>query len=264
MERQSERKNNRSKAVIIIVAMLLMVALVVGMGAMTYSRYITSESTGSQTATVAKWGFVVTVDANNLLGKNYDKGSGDLATIVTSDGVAVSASSSVVAPGTTGSMTITVSGRAEVLAQLKISSSGDEIRLGDYRPIKWTLKKGDAVVGTDGNKLENLTLAQLNDKISQTNEKFTPNPSTDYSVTYTLSWKWDFGSDDETNAKDTIIGYKQAGKAYNDIKDLKVGVKVLGELVSADNYNKIATDNSGHVVTEMSFDLTVSVEQIQE
>ena len=51
-----------------IVAVVLMVALVVGMGAMTYARYISSYDSGEQIATAAKWGFVVNADTTNLFG----------------------------------------------------------------------------------------------------------------------------------------------------------------------------------------------------
>lgn len=254
MERQSERKNNRSKAVIIIVAMLLMVALVVGMGAMTYSKYITSGTTGDQTATAAKWGFVVTVNANNLLGKNYDKGTGDLATIVTSEGVAVKASSStnVVAPGTTGSMTITISGSAEVLAKLSISSTSaiSEIHFGDYYPVVWTLTEGSSTIARG--KLETV-IAKL--KTTDTDANLTP--GTTYEKNYTLTWEWAFSNDEATSVKETLIGYKAAEKGYDDIKDLYVGTTQLSSIVAT-------SDDYGAIVTKMSFDLTVSVEQIQE
>lgn len=259
MEKQSERKNNRSKAVIIVIAMLLMVALVVGMGAMTYSRYITSDTTGDQTATAAKWGFVVTVNADNLFGTDYTLETGSsLATKVTSDGVgvAVNAESSVVAPGTTGSMTISITGSAEVLAKLTIDfgNTVQEIHYGDYYPVEWTLSEGNTkkVVG----KLSDVVDYFNNDS---NNPKITAGDDT-FEREYTLTWEWELGSDDDTNAKDTIIGYKASGKAYNEIENSYIGTKKLGDLVSSDNYNT----ESAFIVTQMSFNMTVSIEQIQE
>ena len=52
-----EKKNRKNRKPLIVVAMLLMVALVVGLGAMTYSRYVSSFNSGTQQATAAKWGF---------------------------------------------------------------------------------------------------------------------------------------------------------------------------------------------------------------
>lgn len=235
MEKQSERKNNRSKAVIIIVAMLLMVALVVGMGAMTYSRYITSGTTGDQTATAAKWGFVVTVDANNLLGTNYTKESGDLATIVTSDGVAVKASSTgnVVAPGTTGSMTITVNGSAEVLAALEIKAeslkeifykkSDSDV---EYYPVKWSLSEE-----TGGSILSNVSLKDITDELAEQNQTFDAN--TPYNKNYTLTWSW--ALDSNNDEKDTAIGKAAAG----------------------------TTEEGATINAEMTFKITVSIKQVQ-
>lgn len=234
MEKQSERKNNRSKAVIIVIAMLLMVALVVGMGAMTYSKYITSGTTGDQTATAAKWGFVVTVNATDLFGTDYTKGESDEhAKVVTtsgSTGVAVDAESKAVAPGTTGFMTISVSGTAEVKAKLTIAFTGDtkEIHYGeDYYPVKWTLNDGSSNnLVTDG-KLADVKDALENNSTINAGYKLTEK-------TYTLTWKWAFDGD---NTKDTAIG-----KKANDLSYTESGVEIE---------------------PTMSFNITISVEQIQ-
>lgn len=249
MERQSERKNNRSKAGIIIVAMLLMVALVVGMGAMTYSRYITSETT-SQNATAAKWGFVLNVNANNLFGTDYTKASGKTyaEVVKTSEeiGVAVDAESKAVAPGTTGSMTIGISGTAEVKAKLTISfvkpdslsgseESVKEIHYGtDYYPVKWTLNDGttDVAKGKLSDIQSYLTNSSANiinagTVFDETNKK-----------EYTLSWEWAFDGEGVDNAKDTAIGKKANDSDY--------------------------TENGVEIEPQMSFKIVVSVEQIQE
>lgn len=253
MEKQSERKNNRSKAVIIVIAMLLMVALVVGMGAMTYSRYITSGTTGSQTATAAKWGFVVTVNANDLLGENYTKASGDLATVVTENGVAVKSSttSKVVAPGTTGSMTISVDGTAEVLSQLSISvaEGATDISCGNYHPIVWTLKKAGTTV------FEKVSMADLATALTGANEKVESGDS--YASTYTLSWEWSLtDSTANKDAMDTAIGFKAQGKSFNDTTTgANDGISKYISGVSEADYNSISTS--------FKFDITVSVEQIQ-
>lgn len=233
MEKQSERKNNRSKAVIIVIAMLLMVALVVGMGAMTYSRYITRDTTGNQTATAAKWGFVVTVNADNLFGTNYTMGTGSsLATKVTSDGVAVNAESSVVAPGTTGFMNISITGSAEVFAKLTIGfgNTVQEIHYGDYYPVKWTLSDG--------------TTEEVFSKLSDVKEYFNNDSNNNLKITagdqfdktYTLTWKWELVSDNDE--KDTAIGKKASNSDYQ--------------------------ESGVEIEPTMSFNMTVSIEQIQE
>lgn len=251
-------KNKKSKKPLIVVAMILMIGLVAGMGAMTYSRYITTTKSGTQTATAAKWGFVVTVNATDLFATDYSVAEGaTLATKATGEGVAVNASSTanVVAPGTKGSMTISISGSAEVLAKLSITTTETptEIHLGDYYPVVWTL--------TDGDKLnESGKLSTVLASLSGTSATF--DAGTSYSKTYTLSWEWalETGENDDdkatNNAKDTLIGYKAAGKEYADISNTYVGSKLLSEVVaSVTAYNAI--------VTQMSFNLQISVEQIQ-
>lgn len=249
-----KNKSRKSKKLFVIVAMVLMIGLVAGMGAMTYSRYVTSGSSGDKKATAAKWGFVVTVDADDLFGQGYVAASEDtLATVVAKDsGVAVKASgdANVIAPGTTGSMSISIEGSAEVLAKLSITTTGtpNEIHLGDYYPVKWTLIEGSTTI-VDAGKLSDVI-----DELKKTSVTF--DAGTDCNKTYTLSWEWTLHVDEATDAKDTLIGYKAAGKSYTEIKDTKVGNTLSNTIITSDAaYSAIVTDTS--------FDLTISVEQIQ-
>lgn len=253
-------KNKKSKKPLIVVAMILMIGLVAGMGAMTYSRYITSGTTGTQTATAAKWGFVVTVNATDLFATDYSVAEGaTLATKVAENGVAVNANSTanIVAPGTTGSMTISISGSAEVLAKLSITTIGDvkEIFLGDYYPVVWKLTDGGTLIASG-------KLIDVLESLTGTSTTFSAGASDSYNKNYTLSWEWPLetgATDDEkatNNAKDTLIGYKAQDIGYADIKDTYVGSKLLSEVVTSENY--------GAIVTEMSFNLQISVEQIQK
>lgn len=241
------KKTRLSKKLIAFVAIVLMMGLIVGMGAMTYSKYVTSENTGSQTATAAKWGFVVTADASDLFGTDYTKGAdASSATVVTTtgtNGVAVNAESRVVAPGTSGSMTVTVSGSAEVLAQIKFefSNGSKEIKFGDYSPVKWTLKEGDKALVTKGS---------FADLAVKTSTIAAGSSLPEDGVVYTISWEWELNDSDESNKKDTIIGYKSSGTAYNYLP-----VYLKDVVASEENYNNITT--------EMQFGLKVTIEQIQ-
>ena len=63
----------RNKKFLTVMAMVLMVAMVVGMGTMTYARYVTSASmTNPESATAAKWGYVLSINSENLFGKQYE------------------------------------------------------------------------------------------------------------------------------------------------------------------------------------------------
>ena len=125
---ENTMKFNKRKSLIVI-AMFVLLAVLIAMSGMTFARYISSKEVPTQSATVAKWGFVVSADADALFGSDY-KGT-TLATVVanTEEQLSVSAESAaegqtrglVVAPGTTGSMTFSITGEAEVRAQITVS-----------------------------------------------------------------------------------------------------------------------------------------------
>lgn len=254
-----KNKTLKSRKLLVMVALIVMVALVLGMGAMTYSKYVTKSSTEAQTATAAKWGYVINLDASKLFGKNYtntNTESSKLATVVTENGVAVKANSTtnVVAPGTTGSVTVGISGGADVKAQILFGFeivANKNISLGTYEPIKWTLKKGETVIITPCKTSELKTKLE---GLDDANKVIDAGNQAD--INYTLSWEWDFEETEgsENNIKDTIIGYKAANKQYSDLQTI-YGGDLSGYVADEIAYNAIST--------ELSFNLSVSVEQIQ-
>lgn len=235
-----KRKILKSKKFLAVVSIALMLCLIGGMGTMTYSKYVTSKELGSQNATAAKWGYVITIDSSKLFGTDYTKGSTtNTATVVNKGaGVAVIATgdANVIAPGTSGSITITFSGASEVLAQLKISAKLDsEISYGDYKPIKWTI---------NGGEFTNQTV-----EFGETDYGFTKTLDAGKSkinISYTISWEWAFEGND---TEDTLIGYKANGKSFNELPD------VIKNSANSANYDAIST--------ALEFSLTATVEQIQ-
>lgn len=215
--------NKKMKKGILAICMGLMIALVCGMGAMTYSKYITTQNPGTQQATAAKWGFVITANTDNLFGTDYTKDTGDTYATVTDNGVAVKASSTanVVAPGTSGSMTITVNGSAEVRAKLTISmTNASDIHLGtDYYPIVWTY--------------DDDTYTKLLDLCTAINETTTFDVGASVTRDITISWAWAF-------------------EGQNNESDTKIGLIVNGTETKGENDS-----------TKLGFDLSITVEQIQ-
>lgn len=255
-------KLRKNKKILVAVAMVLMIALVAGMGAMTYSRYITSGKTGEQTATAAKWGFVVTVDADNLFASDYKKdGANAVAKVDDSGDIVVNgtADTKVVAPGTTGSMTINISGKAEVNAKLTIKkadgSALTEIKYGDYNPVKWTLNDGSTTT-------QYATLNEVINALSATSQVLAA--GTEYNKNYTLSWEWPLETattglnGTNRNVEDTLIGFKANGTPWSDVAETYVGDYQIG----SDLADTEAVYNA--IQTTMSFSLVVSVEQTQE
>ena len=241
-----------TKKHLIIVSVVLMVALVVGMGAMTYSKYISSYTSGSQTATAAKWGFVVTADTTNLFPTDYTLGDGATHATKSDTGVAVNASSATLAPGTTGYVSITVNGTAEVRAELTIALNvTSQVGYADtYLPIKWALTETSATP-TEWKSYEDVT-----DDVESLNAVIDAGTSiTD--KCYYIHWCWDFetgaNADEKAanNRHDTIIGAKSA---YGDNAG-KVS-EVIGATIAdteLDKYNNV-----------LSFSLTATIEQVQE
>lgn len=244
-----EKKNRKNRKPLIVVAMLLMVALVVGMGAMTYSRYVSSFNLPAQQATAAKWGFVVTATSDDLFGSSYVKGTGNTA--IVGDGVVIKGSTDTVAPGATGSMTIKISGTSEVLARLKFEAdTTSTIAFDTYKPIKWTVNDGSTSKSdTDFDALMN---------------GFTPadaiEPGASINKTYTISWEWAWSTEEATSIKDTIIGIKAADPNYANVKNILLAD---GNALSTQFTESTAAEDYEKITTQLAFTLKVTLEQVQ-
>lgn len=262
-QQNTQKKNNRRS--IFVIGLLLMLVAVIGFGGYTLSKYVTKKSADAN-ATVAKWGFTATADASKLFGTNY-KFDGKKS-IVTDEtiGVTYTVKSSAtdndavknrVAPGTTGSMTFSIQGKAEVLASinLQMTNTKDVVlnytkgeATGSYAPVKWTLT--ESVNGqTATTVIENTTLANLAVELNKKFNNQQQEIGTEINVTYTLTWEWAF----ETGTT-------------NDEKTLNNNLDTLLGMYANSNAN---TTNEGYTVaantsTEVGFDLTISVTQLQQ
>lgn len=272
MKQTEKKENKRRKGLIFVMLLALVVAL--AFGGYTFSKYITTKQQSGQ-AQVAKWGFKISVNAADLFGKNYIWDNGKNGSVVTDEidktKVTVQAGSdyNVVAPGTKGSMTFKVEGKAEVLAQLKLELSGVKdivlkIAKGgttyEYYPVKWTLTKvGVTAPLVNGGKLSDVA-TKLNDVSAEWNSKIEVN--TEITHNFTLSWEWAFdGSavpDDLTaldlkaDQLDTILGYLMNVTTVDDI------YTQLG--LNSTEYT-IDKDNS---VLQTEFKLDIEVVQLQK
>ncbi len=247
----AQKKDNRKS--IFVIGLLLLLVAVIGFGGYTLSKYVTEKKeTGS--ASVAKWGFTVTSDAKNLFGANYEFKDGATNSTVTETNdaakltVKADDNTKRVAPGTTGSMTFTIGGTAEVKAAVAINMTVTKdvvlkytatgvTGVKEYNPVKWTLKKG-------ANKLvENSTLAAIAAELNKAAYDETINPGADYTnaATYTIEWKWDFEGGND--ALDTFLGT----------------IASTPSTTTYGNYTK-AEDTS----TEIKFDLNISITQVKE
>lgn len=218
-----------------LVAILLLLIGVIAFASTTFAKYVTSKTT-TQTARVAKWGYTIEVNTTDLFGEAYNQGARVAADASSVDVKADTSGTLIVAPGTAGSMTFSISGQAEVLSKLTVTAESDkEICLtktedsSEYYPVKWTLKEDDSAVSG----CENVTLAEI---VTELNTIVSTNPvNTAIDKEYTLSWEWSFETNDADNEKDTILGLIMQGE-------------------TVDGYT---------AVTDIAFDLTIGVEQIQ-
>ena len=248
MRQTNTRKKNNLRSMIIVALLLLLVA-VIGFGGYTLSKYVSNKTSGG-TAQVAKWGYTVEADATKLFGKNYKF---DTTSSVVTDGtvdltVSSSSTATLVAPGTSGSMTFSVKGAAEVLAKVEIEFTVvNDIVLnyekggtaGTYKPVKWTLKKGTTTL-VDGKTLADVA-NELNDA-AKYDITYEPN-SAEINDVYTLSWAWDFGD---------------ATVTENDHLDTLLGMLAKENTVTANGEYKVKAGTS----TDIEFTLKISVTQL--
>ncbi|MCH5164103.1 MAG: hypothetical protein J1F36_03720 [Clostridiales bacterium] len=251
-------KKNKNKKRLGVIAMMLLLILAVGATAgTTLAKYISSVTKPTQQATVAKWGYTVTASANDLFGQKYDN-SGKIIPSTDNNTTAVVASSrnkNVVAPGTKGSLDITISGSAEVNAVLKVDLDiVKTVVLTDdeeyaYRPINWTLTAGS--LSTSTTDLENFkqsgqnttTKAGLSEVVARGLETmgnslsvtwdddsayvYLPAGTTISNFKMTIAWEWAFGNEgyvdefvtSDADAQDTILGIiaDNTNKAYSQL-----------------------------------------------
>lgn len=198
-------KNKKGKKLVVLGAMAALLTLIGVSGSQTYAKYVEGTKTTSQTATVAKWDYVVTMNADNLFAKAHKANVVDLSTKAsdTDAKVVLSAgSSNIVAPGVAGFMTFGVVGHSEVLAthtidfdvtkQVKLTYDTDKT----YMPIKWTLERHN------GTEYEKVTFANGHDM--------------DYKVISSLDYTHDLRDIEKyfaTNGTGTVIN-QQVEKLY--------------------------------------------------
>mgnify|MGYP004652634211 FL=1 len=249
---KTEKKDNRKS--ILLIALLLMLVAIIGFGGYTLSKYITSKkSEGS--AQVAKWGYTITANSDNLFGKNYKYVTN--SSVVTTDTANLTVSASgdynVVAPGTKGSMSFTIKGKAEVKSKITIAMSdvkdvtlkyteGEATAVNTYNPVKWTLKKnGGEVTGATG-----VTLATLLTKLNAETTYEAGAPEVD--DTYTIEWAWAF----------------EDGTVKTDALDTLLGMIANNNAVTENQHEGVTYKKAEGTVTETSFKLSLSVVQVKE
>ena len=187
----------KTKFLILIGILELLIVIIVITFEGTYAKYITSEK-GSDSARVAHWNINTTNNIKDLFASSYTN-------II--DGTE---EQGVIAPGTSGTYFFTISGDVETSYTLSIVASGtDDVNgaIKEYNPIKYSFTKPNT--GNDKDKkptitIEGMTFEELKKAIndiddgSQIHEAGVLNGDI-----YTIGWKWETDGDNE---KDTLLG----------------------------------------------------------
>ena len=195
--------------------MAALLAVVLGMGGQTFAKYVSTQNVGTNKAVVASWGLNAQM-TNDMFSKTYAQEN-----TISTDGNSVVATgeSSLVAPGTNGSVTVTLGGMAEVDAEVSFAAEivVPKIEVGGvpYYPIRWTVD-GTALTNNDAESVEK-AIADVT--------RFYEAGKTAYAETIVISWDWAFEKGTEAHNShindvyDTYLGQIADGKTYTTAKD---------------------------------------------
>ena len=200
--------NKKQKRTATIASMAALLAVVLGMGGQTFAKYISTERVETGVATVAKWGLSATLDVKEFFGKKYE--SVDHKVTTGDSNISVKGANEVVAPGTKGSMTITLGGTAEVDAKVSVDVDNENLEsvlklpslkygATTYYPIVWTV--GEETANTPA---ELCTALELLTSTYEAEATYT-------AKTFTVAWEWKFYVSDANDKLDTILASNANG-----------------------------------------------------
>lgn len=248
---QTTHNENKRKKVFLITTLLLALLLIFAFGTYSLSKYVSKDS-GEGNATIAKWGYKVDVNTDNLFGEKYKNQAGSgLSTIAAekdNEKIVVKASttdSKVIAPGTTGYFTIAVEGKAEVAASLAVTLDNAKLptlkvtvdtKTYEYKPVNFKLYEynssefsGEGTLveafGSEKNETTTKDFGEITEYLSSEglkNETLGPNNAA-LAIYYKIAWEWAFegssvsstpaGASLEANTLDTLFGmYAESGE----------------------------------------------------
>lgn len=287
----NEKSKNGKRLALILIALLLIVA--VAFGAYTYSKYI-SEQKASGTATVADWGYEVSVtnsgnaDNNpffrfygnneNTIEGSTEKGDNTI--------VAGAEAGGKVAPGVSGSISFTLSGNAEVSAVVKILlAQTKDVSISftangyqyTYSPVKFTLTDNNktspdnTVTGTLKDVVDRFATFVNDPQLASETGKIIPagslNDDLDYD--FTLSWTWTFEGaamqlNDNTESNPLDLTAEDVNELDTLLGQKAAGIEKEGVSINVTAANTSATVNYDTASTEIAFTINVSATQVQE
>lgn len=195
------RKNKMMRlASALLIAVLLTTCAISG----TFAKYTTT-GTGTDSATVAKWGVVITANGSSFAKQYATDDAGVVGTIANS----VVGTNKVIAPGTQGTMVAaTITGTPEVAVKVTYEAT---VELGDnwkdstgsyYCPLEITVGS-DTLKGSSYDSADAFETA-VKAKIDALTSNYAAGTDLSTHTTSAISWKWAFEGNDDV--KDTYLG----------------------------------------------------------
>lgn len=230
------KKNKMMRiASVLLIAVLMTTCAISG----TFAKYVT-EADGSDNARVAKFGVVVSIeDDMEMFSNSYDV---DTSLDVAEAKAVYHATAQLVAPGTKGFTSFTVTGTPEVATRITVDTEDSQtiqlaagsytLGAGEYANDETTVTI-DAVYepikfyfGTDAitaNTTYTLTLDELLDELGEL--AIDNAPGTELDETYYIGWSWAFEDNSNANANFLDTYLAQEDTAQEIILNLAIRVE---------------------------------------
>ena len=220
------------KKKIAVLGTLLMAVVITGYSVSgTYAKYV-SEIDIEDEARVAKWKIGMneeSMETLDLFKKSYTYGT---------NGTVVSSldDKKVVAPGTNGQYTFALTGDIETNYKIRVTATGTNTvtttdETGTYDPIKfYVAKDGEGITTIEDiaeSKFYNFDKLkeELNKLYSGTDNKVYAPGKVD-SASYTIYWKWDFGTSEDKDDRSNLLDTKLGNEIVKDATSHKINLKI--------------------------------------
>lgn len=236
------KKNKLLKIACAMFALCLITTCVIGT---TLAKYTTGGAT-QDSARIAKWGVTLAIEGDDMFNNEYTGTNGNV-TVKSSDTL------KLVAPGTSGSATFSISGTPEVACKIDIEFTGKDIVLpvGEYEdytteeaedtftltqayyPVVFTLTQTASADSSRNDVVIPVVVAKGNlATIKAALAAYTANalyaPNTNLGATFELSWEWAYGQ---------YEGVSEADKADTYLANIMAGLKVDDSAVLETSYS---------------------------
>lgn len=228
MSKRHKKKRNgvMKKNIIILVLSLAIITISALTTGFAYAKLVKTAYGTTETATVARFGVTLTWGSEGLFSDNYTTAGGKTS-------VQMQDSAKGIAPGTSGSTTLTVGGESEISISLKIgvqaTHTGWTLTDGtEYMPIVFVIMKGDKYLQADYTYATTKHTFAMSDMQNANIEMDTILAGTTLDQEYSIGWEW------AATASVPSDTYYICTTADSDYK--------VGDIIGAETYNYILTD----------------------